>query len=401
MACAMTLNTSSFRHAKPEQLASALQDARNYTLSLFDYFAAAGLNTLAHVPYLPYINPPLWELAHVVWVSEMYVLREAPSSDPALAPHPSILPRGDEWFDSNTVAHLTRWHLDMPDTDAIKHYCSDVLERILDKLQHGAQDEATLYPYRLVLAHEDMHGEAFAYTLQTLGLAAPLGLVKHVAEAWPSNEIEFSGGEVQLGSELSEGFVFDNEKWAHSVAVPPFSMDSTLVSNAQYLAFILDGGYIKPQYWSPAGRIWLQQEKRAAPRYWQFDGESWSYARFNTDISLQGHEPVRHVSLHEAQAYCLWAGRRLPSEAEWEFAAISGKADFHWGDLWEWTATPFAPYPGFTPDIYREYSEPWFFTHQVLRGASFATQARMRSPTYRNFYMPERDDMFVGFRTCA
>ena len=397
----MTLNPSSFRRAKPEQLASALQDARNYTLTLFDCFAAAGLNTLDKVPYLPIINPPLWELAHVVWTSEMFVLREAPSSDPALAPYPSILARGDEWFDSNTVPHLTRWHLDLPSTDVIKQYCSDVLERILDKLLHGAQDEATLYPYRLVLAHEDMHGEAFAYTLQTLGLAAPPGLVKHTAEARPARDIEFSGGEMQLGSKPGCGFVFDNEKWAHPHIVPAFSMDATLVSNAQYLAFILDDGYIKPQYWSAAGRAWLQQEKRAAPRYWQFNGESWSCARFNTRNSLQGHEPVRHVSLHEAQAYCMWAERRLPSEAEWEFAAISGKAEFHWGELWEWTATPFAPYPGFSTDVYREYSEPWFHTHQVLRGASFVTQKRICSSKYRNFYMPQRDDMFVGFRTCA
>ncbi len=395
------MNSFSFRQATPEQLAEALQDARNYTLTLFDSYAAAGLDVLERVPYLDIINPPLWELAHVVWVSEMYVLRGATTSEPALAPYPSLLARADEWFDSNTVPHRTRWRLDLPSTEVIKQYCTDVLERILNKLLNGAQDEATLYPYRLVLAHEDMHGEAFAFTLQTLGLAAPAKLAARTVQLPPQFDILFCGGTIQLGGRLDEGFVFDNEKCAHPVAIPAFSIASSLVSNAQYLAFILDDGYAKEQYWSAAGRVWLKQEKRAAPRYWQFDGESWSCARFNKIMPLKDQEPVRHVSLYEAQAYCLWGGRRLPSEAEWEFAALSGNADFRWGELWEWTGSPFAPYPGFTPDVYREYSEPWFFTHQVLRGASFATQARIVSAKYRNFYMPERDDMFVGFRTCA
>jgi iron(II)-dependent oxidoreductase len=127
----------------------------------------------------------------------------------------------------------------------------------------------------------------------------------------------------------------------------------------------------------------------------------WLVKRYGKLTEIPAHDPVCHLTLHESQAYCQWAGRRLPSEAEWEFAALSGHPDFRWGDLWEWTNSPFAPYPGFSADAYLEYSAPWFGTHQVLRGASFATQPRIRSPRYRNFFMAERDDIFVGFRTCA
>ena len=395
----LMLTQPSFRTASPEQLAKALQDARNYTLALFDCFLSAGLDAPARVPYLTVVNPPLWELGHVAWFSEWFVLREAPSSHPAAARYPSLLSQADNWFDSNTVVHHTRWQLNLPDAAALKQYGDEVLKRILDKLQYSATTD--LYPYRLALAHEDMHGEAFAYTLQTLGVKAPQQLAAPTVPSCPQTEIHFAGGAFQLGSRPNAGFVFDNEKWAHEILVPAFSMHSTLVSHAQYREFVLAGGYQKTPYWSEAGRAWLMREKRLAPRYWQHNDGQWWCVRLGTLMPLPDNEAVRHVNLHEAQAYCNWAGRRLPTEAEWELAAMSGNAEFHWGDLWEWTGTPFAPYPEFSADRYQEYSAPWFNTHQVLRGASFATKLHMRSPHYRNFFMAERDDIFAGFRTCA
>jgi iron(II)-dependent oxidoreductase len=397
----MSSHTVSFRQAKPQQLAEALQDARNYTLKLFDALAGAGFDTLTRVPHIATINPPLWELGHLAWFTEWFVLRDATSSHPAAAQRHSLLTRGDDWFDSNLVSHRSRWTLDLPSHGALKTYCNEVLDRTLDKLSREAATDDALYPYRLALAHEDMHGEAFFYTLQTLGVVAPASLAQTGVASAPAGQIGYPGGTAVMGGAQDGGFVFDNERAAHPCYVAPFRIDAGLVTNAQYADFVADGGYQNRQFWSAAGSAWLMGQERSSPRYWERDDSQWRCERFGALATLAPSEPVRHVSLFEAQAYCAWAGRRLPSEMEWEYAATSGIPGFRWGQLWEWTASPFEPYPGFAPDRYLEYSQPWFMTHQVLRGASFATSDRLRSARFRNFYMPHRDDMFVGFRTCA
>ncbi|MES2934629.1 MAG: selenoneine synthase SenA [Pseudomonadota bacterium] len=395
------MTNHSFRTASPSQLAEALLVARRHTLTLFDAFSAAGLDTPDQVPIVPLLDPPLWSLGHIAWFAEWYVLREAQSSNPVSALRSSLLTKGDDWFDPNTVPHRARWTLGLPSGGALKTYCHEVLDRTLDKLSRAASHDAALKPYRLALAHEDMVGESLVQALQVLGVVAPPQIGISLQSTWAQGEIRFPGGTIALGSAPGHGFVFDNEKWAHECYVPAFQMDSTLISNAQFAEFVADGGYQNRQFWSVSGQAWLMQQERSVPRYWRRDGLQWRCLRFGEVRMAIANEAVRHLSLFEAQAYCAWAKRRLPSEAEWEFAALSGHAAMRWGDLWEWTATPFEPYPGLAADKDQGNLKSTFATHQVLRGASFATPLRMRSAKFRHVYLPQRDDIFAGFRTCA
>jgi len=322
-------------------------------------------------PKLKIVNPPLWEIGHVSWFQEFWCLRQRADGPPAA----SILKGADALYDSSAVAHDTRWGLPLPDLKATRAYGEAVLDKVRERLAREPENEALQYFVRLATFHEDMHAEAFHYTRQTLGYAEPAFEFKN--NETKKGDVEIGGGNFMLGARPGGGFVFDNEKWAHEVEIAPFRIARSVVSNAQYLAFVEAGG--------------------AAPRYWKKEGGRWLQRRFERWIPLKPAEPVRHVSGEEARAFCVWAKRRLPSEAEWECASAS----LDYGQVWEWTASPFVPYPGFVRDPYKEYSEPWFGTHQVLRGGSFATPARLMRPSFRNFYMADRGDVFCGFRTCA
>ncbi len=394
------------RHAGPQALAAALAQARAESLALFSHYEAALANSAMLVPLHAELNLPLWELGHLGWFEEHWLARNPQrlvGPRAASTPRsPSLLARADALYDSSTVAHAARWQLSLPDAAAAKRYIAQVRERSLALLGDGCGQagDDELYFFRLVLLHEDMHREAWAYMAQALDIALPL-----VAPA-PSalhGQWQAAGGPFLLGHS-GAGFAFDNEIGAHEVTLAPFSIDRAPLPWGPYLDFIRAGGYDDERHWSATGWRWRQQLKLNAPRYVQRDGDLFTRRRFGHTEPVDPSQPAVHLSAHEAQAYCRWAGRRLPSEAEWEFAALRSAEQgepFEWGAVWEWTASEFAPYPGFTAHAYRDYSAPWFDGRPVLRGASFATSARLRHPRYRNYFEAQRNDIFAGLRTCA
>ena len=396
------------RHAGKGLLSLGLMDARNHTLRWMAAYEEALAASNLQVPMSPELNPPLWELGHLGWFQEWWIARNVqrqrgPASDPALPRLASIEHHADRWYDSSNVRHESRWQLDTPDLLGTKQYLAETMEVTLELLEGCDETDDALYFYRLALFHEDMHGEAFAHMAQTLGLNLPDAktLMRLPASHAPREPLLFPATRWSLGS-APGGFVFDNEKWGHEVAVPEFEIDAQPLTWAQYSEFVEDGGYDEESFWSAPAWAWLQSQGRRTPRHVDQMRQGVLQQRFGRLTRVPLSQPVTHVSFYEAEAWCRWAGRRLPTEVEWEVAAHAGVSrGFRWGDVWEWTASTFRPYPGFSPDPYLDYSQPWFGNHKALRGASFATRERMRHPKYRNFYLPWRDDVFSGFRSCA
>jgi gamma-glutamyl hercynylcysteine S-oxide synthase len=360
----------------------ALVSQREYTLALYADLPSH-LWTAKDVPYLAQINPPIWELSHIAWFQENFAIRKRVQHATGVKPT-SCLEVADTLFDSATVAHAARWTNRYPTRDACERYMQVVLAQTLAALALSRPEDR--HYFQLVLAHEDMHGEALAMTLRMLNLPLSKAVPARRPIAGASRDIDIAKGQITLG-QCARYFQFDNEIPVLNVKILPFSISSEPVTANEFAAFVNSPGYTDDRYWSDEGRTWRNTWRNTLAS--------------NAAISTSNFAAM-HVNFYEAEAFCASVHRRLPTEGEWEFAATSSREfTASTGHVWEWTASVFAPRAGFVRGVYEEYSEPWFHNHQVLKGSSFVTHPRMAYPQYRNFYTRERRDMFCGFRTCA
>ena len=386
-------------------LAQALRESRAHTWALVDDLSDAQWQ----VPELPGVNPIAWELGHLAWFAEFWVLRGPHAVDGDGTTVAQRAPRHagpDARFDSSRIAHAARWRMAMPSRAELVDMLGAQLEACIAALPDG-DDDGALYLHRLALFHEDMHAEAFTWLRAALGLPAPLSFDGPRLNPLPEEAgrlTRVSGGSVQIGSPSAcSGFAFDNEQPGHTVTLADYEIDTAPLTTGAFLRFVEAGGYDAPAHWPGAAGVWRAASGRRHPQRWRIDPSvsspsTWQTCWFGRWQPLVVEAPLIHVNAFEAEAYCRWAGRRLPSAAEWEHAA----PQLEWGtSVWEWTADAFQPYPGFAPGPYREYSAPWFGDHRELRGGSFATSPRLHDARYRNFFEPHRTDVFAGFRTAT
>jgi iron(II)-dependent oxidoreductase len=408
------LDSESLRSAGKELLSLALIEARNHTLRWAAAFEAAGDRDALALPadlapaIAAELDPPLWTLGHIAWFQEFWIARNVQrargdAADPGQPRLASILPQADRWYDPSGLDRAGRRALaagELADVQATRAYLVETLETTLELLAAIAiEDDESLYFHRLALFHEELHAEAFAVLAQTLGIDT--GLVARPAIRAARPPLLFPATRWLLGSS-GAGFRFDNEVAPHPVDIPEFEIDAQAVTWAQYGEFVEDGGYDERAHWSDEGWARLEREGRRTPRHVDQMRHGVLQRRFGVLARVPASHPAVHVSWYEADAWCRWAGRRLPSEVEWEAAAHQGATrGFRWGEVCEWTATTFQPYPGFVAGPWRDYSLPAFGTHKVLRGASFAARSTLRNARFRGFALPACDDGFFGFRSCA
>ena len=428
-------------------LEAYIRDARVRTRELVDDLADEQLMG----PRLRIVNPMRWEIGHVAWFHEHFILQRVYGEAPLLA-------NGHALYDSIAIHHHERWDLPLPSRADTLAYMQRVHDRLLERLGAGLASAVDSYLYQFTAFHEDMHDEAFTWTRQTLGYPRPgfatardPGPPPDAGAGALPGDASVPGGEFLAGAPGDAPFVFDNEKWCHPVEVRPFRIARAPVTNAEFAEFVGDGGYARREHWTDAGWRWRESARAEHPVYWERDGEGgWLVREFDEARPLAPHRPVVHVNWFEASAWCRWAGRRLPREHEWEVAALGEpaagggclsetKRRYPWGgDAADPSRTnldgrslgvcrrrraagrrqrlrlpPDArqrlgvvrgcvlSLSGFTPDAYKEYSQTLFGHTRVLRGGAWTTRSRMVTGLYRNFFGPDRRDIFAGFRTCA
>jgi iron(II)-dependent oxidoreductase len=389
------------------------------------------------------MSPLVWDLAHIGNQEELWLVRDVGGREP-------VRQDIDQLYDAFQHPRATRPTLPLLDPAQARRYVREVRDKVLDVLADTPMEGRRLvdrgFAFGMIAQHEQQHDETMLATHQ-LRVGAPVLEAPHPPRAARSlplpAEVIVPGGPFTMGTS-AEPWALDNERPAHQVHVPAFAIDTGPVTNGAYQRFIAAGGYDDPRYWSEAGWTHRQQAGLVAPRFWTREGDHWVRTRFGVVEDVPADEPVVHVCWHEAQAYATWAGRRLPTEAEWEKAArfdpATGRSRrFPWGDddptperanldqrhlrpaevgaypagasplgvhqlvgdVWEWTSSDFAGYPGFVAFPYREYSEVFFGPeYKVLRGGSFGTDQVACRGTFRNWDYPIRRQIFAGFR-CA
>ena len=423
-----------------DEIATRLITARTRTSGLTDCVDEADLIR----QHSPLMSPLVWDLAHVANQEELWLLRGVGGLEPM---HPEI----DPLYDAFEHPRAKRPTLPLLPPAQARSYASDVRGRVLDLLERVSFTAGPLvnqgFVFGMIAQHEQQHDETMLATHQlrqgTPVLAAPPPPAPPGDVLRLPAEVLVPGGPFMMGTS-TEPWALDNERPAHLVDVPSFYLDTTPVTNAAYVQFIADRGYDQPRWWTAAGWEHRQQAGLTAPLFWQQDGTGqWLRGRFGAVEPVPPAEPVLHVSWYEADAYARWAGRRLPTEAEWEKAArhdpVSGRSRrYPWGDadptpdlanlgqrylqpapagsypdgaapsgarqligdVWEWTASDFLPYPGFAAYPYRQYSEVFFGAdYKVLRGGAFAADPVACRGTFRNWDYPVRRQIFSGFRT--
>ncbi|HXA62946.1 MAG TPA: ergothioneine biosynthesis protein EgtB [Streptosporangiaceae bacterium] len=388
----------------------------------------------------PLMSPLVWDLAHVGNYEELWLLRAAAGAEP-------LRPEIDGLYDAFEHPRATRPSLPLLPPREARAYVGSVRSRVLDSLssvRFVPQDPLTAggFVYGMVVQHEHQHDETMLATHQ-LRPGAPALLDPDLPVDRPEPapaEVLVAAGPFTMGTS-DDPWAYDNERPAHTVDLPAYFMDTVPVTNGAYLAFMEAGGYDHDRWWSTAGRQWLHSSGSRAPGFWSSEGGQWLRRRFGRVEPVPPDEPVQHVCWYEADAYARWAGKRLPTEAEWEKAARWDPAAqrsrrYPWGeaydpelanlgqrrlrpspagshpagasaygvrqlvgDVWEWTSSDFDGYPGFTAFPYKEYSEVFFGPgHKVLRGGSWATDPSASRGTFRNWDLPIRRQIFAGFR---
>ena len=377
---------------------------------------------------MPDASPTKWHLAHTTWFFETLVLERQPGYR---SPHPAYRELFNSYYQSlgEPYPRPRRGLLSRPSLDQVHSYRAQVDDAILSLLEQGEpRDPALTDVIELGLQHEQQHQELLVTDVKHLLSCNPLGpAYLEKAESPPGGDpapVEWLAFEPGLGAigHDGPGFAFDNERPRHRVFVRPFALASRPATNREYLAFVEDGGYERPELWLSDGFAALGRGGWRAPLYWRRGPEGWSALTVAGVRPVRAEEPVCHVSYFEADAFARWSGARLPSEAEWELAAAGAPVEGHFaesgyfhpaptrprpgrptalfGDVWEWTASAYAPYPGFRPlsGPLGEYNGKFMCSQLVLRGGSCATPASHIRPTYRNFFHPHQRWPFTGIR---